>query len=85
MKSAILSASQYSCAPPMKNDAERLQQAQAQLFDWLEAGEIAPRIDSVFPGAGLGLVVIFIAWQFAQAWGMRVPFREFARRLGIHR
>ena len=32
-------------------DVERLQQAQAQLFDWLEAGEIAPRIDSVFPGA----------------------------------
>ena len=32
-------------------DVERLQEAQAQLFDWLEAGEIAPRIDSVFPGA----------------------------------
>ena len=27
---------------------------------------------------GLGLVVIFIVWQFAQAWWMRVPFREFA-------
>ena len=32
-------------------DTERLQQAQAQLFGWLQAGEIAPRIDSVFPGA----------------------------------
>ena len=27
---------------------------------------------------GLGLVAIFIVWQFAQAWWMRVPFREFA-------
>ena len=28
-----------------------VQQAQAQLFGWLQAGEIAPRIDSVFSGA----------------------------------
>ena len=27
---------------------------------------------------GLGLVAIFIVWQFAQAWWMRGPFREFA-------
>jgi hypothetical protein len=34
--------------------------------------------DSLRSMLGLGLVVIFIAWQFAQAWWMRVPFREFA-------
>ena len=27
---------------------------------------------------GWGLIGIFIVWQFAQAWWMRVPFREFA-------
>ncbi len=27
-----------------------------------------------------GLVFIFIIWQFAQAWWMRIPFREFALR-----
>ena len=26
----------------------------------------------------LGLVVIFVLWQFAQAWWMRVPFKELA-------
>ena len=26
----------------------------------------------------LGLVIIFVIWQFAQAWWMRVPFKEFA-------
>ena len=26
----------------------------------------------------LGLVVIFVIWQFAQAWWMRVPFKELA-------
>jgi len=26
----------------------------------------------------LALVIIFILWQFAQAWWMRVPFKEFA-------
>ncbi|OIR12572.1 MAG: hypothetical protein BEU05_03020 [Marine Group III euryarchaeote CG-Bathy2] len=34
--------------------------------------------DSLRSTLGLGLVVIFIVWQFAQAWWMRVPFREFA-------
>ena len=34
--------------------------------------------DSLRSALGLGLVVIFIVWQFAQAWWMRVPFREFA-------
>jgi hypothetical protein len=30
-----------------------------------------------------GLIFIFIIWQFAQAWWMRVPFKEFAlRRMG---
>ena len=28
----------------------------------------------------LGLILIFGAWQFAQAWWMRVPFKEFALR-----
>ena len=32
-------------------DVARLQQAQAELFGWLESGEIAPHIDSIFPGA----------------------------------
>ncbi len=27
-----------------------------------------------------GFVFIFIIWQFAQAWWMRIPFREFALR-----
>ena len=27
-----------------------------------------------------GLIFIFIIWQFAQAWWMRIPFREFALR-----
>ena len=27
-----------------------------------------------------GLIIIFIIWQFAQAWWMRVPFREYALR-----
>ena len=27
-----------------------------------------------------GFVFIFIMWQFAQAWWMRIPFREFALR-----
>ena len=34
--------------------------------------------DSLRSTLGLGLVAIFIVWQFAQAWWMRVPFREFA-------
>ena len=30
-----------------------------------------------------GLIFVFIIWQFAQAWWMRVPFKEFAlRRMG---
>ena len=28
----------------------------------------------------LGLIFIFIIWQFAQAWWMRIPFKEFALR-----
>ena len=32
-------------------DVARLQQAQAELFGWLESGEIVPHIDSIFPGA----------------------------------
>tara|TARA_Y100001970_G_scaffold162_1_gene170 strand:+ start:845 stop:2269 length:1425 start_codon:yes stop_codon:yes gene_type:complete len=28
----------------------------------------------------LGLVIIFVIWQFAQAWWMRIPFKEFAIR-----
>jgi hypothetical protein len=27
-----------------------------------------------------GLIFVFIIWQFAQAWWMRVPFKEFALR-----
>ena len=27
---------------------------------------------------GWGLIAIFFVWQFAQAWWMRIPFREFA-------
>ena len=34
--------------------------------------------DSLRTALGLGMVAIFIVWQFAQAWWMRVPFREFA-------
>ena len=34
--------------------------------------------DSLRSALGMGLVAIFIVWQFAQAWWMRVPFREFA-------
>ncbi|PXF20100.1 MAG: hypothetical protein CXX75_01490, partial [Methanobacteriota archaeon] len=34
--------------------------------------------DSLRTTLGLGMVAIFIVWQFAQAWWMRVPFREFA-------
>ena len=28
----------------------------------------------------LGFIFIFILWQFAQAWWMRIPFKEFALR-----
>jgi len=28
----------------------------------------------------LGLIFIFIIWQFAQAWWMRIPFKEFSLR-----
>ena len=28
----------------------------------------------------LGFVIIFVLWQFAQAWWMRIPFKEFAIR-----
>ena len=32
----------------------------------------------------LALVIIFILWQFAQAWWMRVPFKEFALKKMIN-
>lgn len=28
----------------------------------------------------IGFIIIFILWQFAQAWWMRIPFKEFALR-----
>ena len=36
--------------------------------------------DNLRNGLRFGLVIIFIVWQFAQAWWMRVPFREYALR-----
>ena len=27
-----------------------------------------------------GLILIFVIWQFAQAWWMRIPFKEFSLR-----
>ena len=32
----------------------------------------------------LSLIIIFILWQFAQAWWMRVPFKEFALKKMIN-
>ena len=36
--------------------------------------------DNIDRFLSLGLIFIFIIWQFAQAWWMRIPFREFALR-----
>ncbi len=36
--------------------------------------------DNLRNGLRFGLIIIFIIWQFAQAWWMRVPFREYALR-----
>ncbi len=36
--------------------------------------------DNIERFLSFGLIFIFIIWQFAQAWWMRIPFREFALR-----
>jgi len=41
-------------------------------FEFTEYGESVRNLLS------LSLIIIFIIWQFAQAWWMRVPFKEFA-------
>ena len=41
-------------------------------FEFTEYGESVRNLLS------LSLIIIFILWQFAQAWWMRVPFKEFA-------
>ena len=39
--------------------------------------------DNVSKFLSYGLILIFMVWQFAQAWWMRIPFKEFAlRRMG---
>ena len=44
------------------------------LFEFTEQGSQLKNLLS------LGLVAIFVLWQFAQAWWMRVPFKELALR-----
>jgi hypothetical protein len=36
--------------------------------------------DNITRFLSFGLIFIFMIWQFAQAWWMRVPFKEFALR-----
>lgn len=47
-------------------------------FEFTEYGESVRNLLS------LSLIIIFILWQFAQAWWMRVPFKEFALKKMIN-
>lgn len=42
------------------------------VFEFTEYG------DKLRDSLSVGFVIIFVIWQFAQAWWMRVPFKEFA-------
>ena len=48
------------------------------IFEFTEYGESVRNLLS------LSLIIIFILWQFAQAWWMRVPFKEFALKKMIN-